>query len=164
MRFNLKNSTCEITMGEHLVLIDRRDLLLFASHSWYPAANVTNHYLRTSIAKDGKRTTVDFHILLMKPGAETEVDHVNGNGLDNRRINLRVVSHLMNCNNSRQRRGTSSKYRGVCLINDGRAWTATVTFNNQNKYLGCWPTELEAALAYNDFIIANNLPKILNPV
>ncbi len=52
----------------------------------------------------------------------------------------------------------SSGYYGVSFSNDKNKWVCRITVNNKRKYLGSFRTELEAAIAYNSYIILNNLP------
>lgn len=80
------------------------------------------------------------------------IDHMNGDKLDNRRENLRLATRTENEANKRKRRGkTTSKYKGVTKINDGRqkCWRVSITVNRKQKKVGTFYSEREAALAYN---------------
>ena len=82
------------------------------------------------------------------------VDHINGNGLDNRRQNLRVVTHADNCSNNRRRRQgkTTSRYKGVWFEKCGKRkkrWRSKIRSNNTCRHLGSFITEEEAAVAYD---------------
>lgn len=74
----------------------------------------------------------------------TVVDHINGNKLDNRLSNLRIISNRENL----QKRGGTSKYVGV--HKQRNKWLSNVTLNNVLYYLGSYNTETEAYHAYLD--------------
>ena len=74
----------------------------------------------------------------------TVVDHINGNKLDNRLSNLRIISNRDNL----QKRGGTSKYVGV--HKQRNSWLSNVTLNNVLYYLGSYKTEEEAHIAYID--------------
>ena len=78
------------------------------------------------------------------------VDHINRNGLDNRKENLRFVSRSQNAMNS-EREGYpyTSKYRGVCLGKRRKKWRAYICVGLKQKYLGYFYSEEEAAKAYD---------------
>lgn len=80
-----------------------------------------------------------------------EGDHVDGDTLNNRRSNLRVVTHQENMENQRPNRGTSSRYRGVHWNKERRKWHVQVEAAGERHYLGLFDTEQEAADAASDF-------------
>ena len=75
------------------------------------------------------------------------VDHINSNGLDNRRENLRVCTHKENCRNSRSLKKGTSKYKGVSK--NGYNWCARIMVDSVGLYLGQYTDQDDAALAYN---------------
>ncbi len=77
-----------------------------------------------------------------------DVDHVNGDGLDNRRANLRITTRAQNLANSGGREG-SSTYKGVSFESQTSRWKAQITVDGRNRSLGRYDTEEEAATAYN---------------
>jgi len=78
-----------------------------------------------------------------------DVDHINFDGLDNRKSNLRVCTRGQNkCNARIPGRGTS-QYRGVCLCKPSGKWVASIQFNSKKYSLGSYYSESEAACAYN---------------
>ena len=92
------------------------------------------------------------------------VDHINHNGLDNRKVNLRLATHAENIRNARRPKiNKSSKYRGVCYSKHNKKWRATILVNHKKKHLGYFRDEKEAGKAYDkaaklyykDFAILN---------
>jgi hypothetical protein len=76
-----------------------------------------------------------------------EVDHVNGNGLDNRRANLRTVTHAQNQQNKRANAHATSRYRGVYWHKGKRRWAAEAKHNGKTVHLGRYTDEHTAAEA-----------------
>ncbi|KKM76746.1 hypothetical protein LCGC14_1376980 [marine sediment metagenome] len=97
-------------------------------------------------SKYGGRRIGRMHNMLLSPPRGMEADHINGNGLDNRRRNLRVVTRAQQCMNRRPQ-GKSSKYKGVCRYK-GR-WHARIKINGHETHLGYFKEERYAAAAYN---------------
>lgn len=81
------------------------------------------------------------------------VDHIDHNGLNNYRTNLRVTDNSGNRHNSRKSLSDkyTSSYKGVRFNfdNNKNPWTAHITLSGKWKYLGCYRTQEEAAAAYN---------------
>lgn len=75
------------------------------------------------------------------------VDHINGDGLDNRRANLRIVSSQQNNQNRAKMRGTSSQYKGVSRTRE--RWLAYLYVNYKQVRLGTFEDEADAARAYD---------------
>jgi hypothetical protein len=86
------------------------------------------------------------HRIIAGAGTGEEVDHVNGNPLDNRSENLRICDHSQNMANSRQSVGESG-YRGVKP--KGNGWVASIQWKDKQEGLGVYGTPEEAAAAYN---------------
>ncbi len=85
------------------------------------------------------------------------VDHINGNGLDNRKCNLRVTNSTVNNQNARKRKNAvTSKFKGVHKISNikyTKRWVAQIRVNKKHHHLGYHLTELEAAKAYNEAVL-----------
>lgn len=76
------------------------------------------------------------------------VDHINGNGLDNRRENLRVCTHAQNMRNQNRVVNATSKYKGVSFYRGW--WHSRLTYNYKSVYIGKYDNEYDAMLAYNE--------------
>lgn len=112
----------------------------------------TTYAIRNYVVSPGKRRRIPLHHVVMGyPLNKFEVDHIDGNGLNNQRINLRIVSHRDNClNKDTHREGNGrSKYPGVYKAMSKGKWFSQIHIpGNPRKYLGVFPTELEAHQAY----------------
>jgi len=89
-------------------------------------------------------------IMRLMPWDKMEVDHINGDRLDNRRCNLRVVTRAQNCQN-KPSLGGSSKYRGVHWCKRTKRWMARAKLNQKTYYLGSYEDEEDAADAASKF-------------
>jgi hypothetical protein len=79
------------------------------------------------------------------------VDHRNLDGLDNRRLNLRLATNSQNkCNCERDKTNCSSKYRGVSWDKRGKYWVVYVQSKGKQNRLGKFDNETEAAKAYDE--------------
>lgn len=76
------------------------------------------------------------------------VDHINGNGLDNQRSNLRQATHQQNMWNANHSYGVSP-YKGVHWVANMNKWRARIEVSGKKIHLGYFKTEIEAATAYN---------------
>lgn len=146
-----------LTQGQ-IALIDDEDYDLISKFKWhYKVKSKKWHhsgYAAHTIysVKDGKcrYDTLFMHQLLIECPDGTEPDHKNGNGLDNRRSNLRIATKQQNnWNKSSIAPKKRSKYKGV-YRRSTNSWCAYIGGDNKKpKHIGCFPTELDAARAYN---------------
>lgn len=123
----------KVSFGEHNVIVDDQDYLWLCSNAWFvvPRSDGRGFYLART---DEDRKTVYFHREVLEAGAVEKVDHKNGNGLDNRRSNLRSSSHEQNMGNRRKNKNNTSGFKGVSL-KKGK-WIAKVG----GKQLGTFAT------------------------
>jgi len=78
------------------------------------------------------------------------IDHINRNGLDNRKSNIRACTQGENCRNQRIQAGGYSIYKGVSYKGGIKnPWYAYIKINRERKWLGAYPSEILAAEAYN---------------
>lgn len=91
------------------------------------------------------------HRRIINPPHPLVVDHINHNGLDNRKANLRVVTYAQNSLNRPyiKSKSSPSKYKGVTWHKYKRKWAVQICFNGKHKTIGYFDDELEAAKAYD---------------
>jgi hypothetical protein len=93
------------------------------------------------------------------------VDHVDRNGLNNRKANLRPATRSQNRFNQKRRRDNSSGFKGVRLSRSAQRWRASIRAEGRIYYLGGFATPIEAARAYNAAALRLHGPfALLNPV
>ncbi len=131
-----------LTQGKHAI-VDAADYAGLAKYRWYAQRADRSRTFYASRTHGGR--AISMHRQIMKPPRGMVVDHINGNGLDNRRCNLRVCTQLQNSQNSRRRRPGKSRFRGV--FPRGDKWEAKVQHNRREHYLGLFDDEVEAARA-----------------
>lgn len=142
--------TCRVPLrnrnGESIAyaLIDATDAPVINQHRWslHP-----NGYAVRVEKRGGKRRTVLMHRQVMGE-PEGEVDHINLNRLDNRRANLRVCSHLVNCQNRAPQVNNTSGFAGVTWDKGRGKWRAQIGVCGKMRNLGRYDTKAEAAAAY----------------
>jgi hypothetical protein len=80
-----------------------------------------------------------------------ECDHINHNGLDNRKVNLRLCTHQQNCFNKKPQPNNTSKYKGVAWNDESKKWQASIMHNGRKIHIGYYDYEADAAIAYDDY-------------
>lgn len=126
-------------------------LELYQSANWHVNKDNNTFYLVRKVRKKPlKRRTLIFHReLLQLVDKKLQVDHINGDGLDNRLTNLRIVTAQQNMMNRKKHLKGSSKYKGVSRREGENTWRGAIKFKGIVYYLGQFKTEKEAAEAYN---------------
>src|SRR5262245_60614681 len=117
-------------------VIDQADAAKVSIHHWCAHRRGRTHYAATNIkSADGKRITLHMHRLLVDAAPDEKVDHIDGDGLNNSRSNLRRASHSENMRNSRRRKDNSTGFKGVSPGRHGR-FQAKIQVNRKTMWLG----------------------------
>jgi hypothetical protein len=132
-------------------LVDDEDFEWLNQWKWFAHKSCYMFYAERHIYPNGKDVIVKMHrqILGLKPGSKEVGDHINRNGLDNRRSNLRAVSESINKYNCSIYKNNTSGYRGVHWWKTASKWKAYIDINGKRKSLGHHPTAIDAAIAYD---------------
>ena len=129
-------------------IIDAADVPSVDQWNWQATQQQHTIYaVRTERSGTSKRT-VRMHRALMGDPIGFEVDHVDGNGLDNRRSNLRQATPSQNQFNQRLSSANSSGFKGVTWCRKGRRWKARIKVKNVLKHLGTFTSPEAAHAAY----------------
>ena len=135
-----------LTQGK-FALIDNRDYWLVRQFKWCAHKARRVWYASTNIRMCGVRKVVKMHRLLAG-FPPFDIDHKNGDGLDNQRRNLRPATRSQNQANCGPRQHNTSGYKGVCWDNRQKKWLARVQFCGKERYLGRFANLKNAAAAY----------------
>jgi hypothetical protein len=132
-----------LTNSNRVALVDDEDFERVVKWEWALEDNEHGTYARSG----GTRL---HRLILGRPPRGKECDHINGDGLDNQRHNLRFATHLQNMHNKRPYRGGESLFKGVARASKNR-WRVHIRVNCISIYLGCFADEEEAARTYDNY-------------
>ena len=133
-----------------VALVDEQDLQWLKGFKWQVEKHACTHYAGTSIKIDGKWKRIRLHRMIMGANPGELVDHINCNGLDNRRCNLRFASPSINSRNRKKGKRRSSQFVGVHYSKERKKWCASIKVAGRYKNLGRYETEERAAEAYRE--------------
>jgi hypothetical protein len=143
----------ELTQG-YVTQVDLDDLPLLRSHCWYAHVSrrrdgtVFKVYARASTTgEDGKFRVLPLHRAIMDTQTGLEVDHRDGDGLNNRRDNLRICTGFDNSKNRNMHCRNTCGFKGVSKVKG--KWKAKIALRGKSIYLGYYATPEDAALAYD---------------
>lgn len=141
----------ELTLSDGTrFLVDLEDIPKIFNQSWHIFHSRQKVYIR-SWDKVKKRKVFLHRIIMGVTNSNLQVDHINGNTLDNRKENLRICSHRQNVLNREKHKNNTSGYKGVSINkNTSFPWKASIGVNKKRIYLGQFSTAEEAAKAYNE--------------
>ena len=134
---------------EHWALVDTDDYHLVAPYKWYAVRDGHNIYAATNIRKGSKYINKRMHRLILDTKKGEIVDHINRDGTDNRRHNLRIVNRAQNRMNAGKHSKALSNYKGVTFDRRYNKYRAQIKANGKSRHIGYYDTEEKAAQAYN---------------
>ena len=146
--FLLEENVKEIPLTKgQVALVDDEDFEWLSQHVWIVKRSDRGYlYARTSTTKGG----IYMHRLLLNAPEGMQVDHINHNGLDNRRQNMRLCTNSQNSYNSlAHRKPKTSHFKGVCWHKSTQKWLAQIGIDWKRLHLGIFDSEEDAAKAYD---------------
>jgi hypothetical protein len=151
IRFGCQFRKIPLTQNE-FALVDPDDYPQLCKYKWFLAKGKNTNYAarwhRPPNSK--KRKKIPMHRHILKPPPNLLVDHINHNGLDNRRQNLRLATHSQNLANRKKTTSkTLSKYKGLEFDKTTKKFKARITVKGKKIFLGSFNSETQAARAYD---------------
>lgn len=140
-------SMIRLNGGSISVLIDKEDLPLFETRTWF----FNGRYVCSVTRKnEGKRTAILLHRFLTNCPDGMIVDHINRDPLNNTQANLRVCSRRQNARNCViLRKNNTSGYKGICFNKLRKKWQVNLKVNNRQTTIGYFESKEEAAACYD---------------
>jgi hypothetical protein len=133
----------QLTQGMK-ALVDDEDYEFLNTFKWCANKIGSTFYAATGLA-DGR--VFHMHSLILQKTSGYEIDHINRNGLDNRRSNIRLVTRSDNNRNSKIRSDNTTGVKGVYYNKTNNNWYARIAVNKKWKYIGSFSTKEEAVIA-----------------
>ncbi len=130
-------------------MVDDKDFERISSMKWTLNSPSSQWPYARSFVRQG--VYISMHRMIVDCPDGLEVDHINGNTLDNRRCNLRVCTHAENMRNRKINKDNKSGYKGVYLDKKYKTWRAQIKVSGQKRYLGSYKTAEAAAEAYRTY-------------
>lgn len=143
-----------VTRGR-FVIVDEGDYARLGGFRWHlhPGANGSAYAART-VQRLGRKRKILMHREILGAPAGVVVDHVDSDGLNNRRSNLRLANAAGNSRNRRSAVGSTSRYLGVYWDAPRQKWRAKIKHERRSRELGRFDCEADAARAYDAAAVA----------
>jgi len=130
-----------LTQGQ-VALVDDEDYEWLNKYKWCARWNKGTGSFYALRKNKGKSESM--HRDIMKPSKGLVVDHINHNTLDNRKSELRIVTHQQNIMNKSVHKNNSSGFAGVKWHKKNKSWISTIRFNYKDIYLGSFKLKCQA--------------------
>lgn len=136
-------------------LVDAEDYERVSRYGWHISTGLSSSgrrhvYVHAFWKGVSGNKRIYLHRLVLGVYDKRRVDHINGDGLDNRKCNLRICTQHQNGGNARVwDKPKSSIYKGVYFMRKENKWAAQICLHRKNIRLGAYMTEEEAAIQYD---------------
>ena len=151
MRYGYSFRRIRLTQPKY-AKVDPADYKRLRGYEWFAMKGTNSFYARGRVAgSKGKKEKLTYlHQKIIEVPEGMVVDHINHDGMDNRRANLRAATRAQNIRNRKKFANSSgSKYKGIYWRKKTRRWEAMITFERKRIFLGCFRSEIDAARAYD---------------
>ena len=143
----------QLTQGK-VALVDDEDYEYLMQWKWFANKKGSTFYAVRSLHSNNVRKTIFMHRLITNNiNTKMQTDHLNGNGLDNRKINLRICTTSQNSMNRGLQINNTTGFKGVNYDKFSNKFRAQIRVNNIYKNLGYYIDPKDAARAYNEAAI-----------
>lgn len=152
VREHLDSLTLEIPLTQGKVaIVDKEDYAELSKMKWAYSKSLNTGYARSYVNENGKKKYIYMHNLIMKTPKGMDTDHINRNGLDNRKENLRIATRSENNRNASLRKDNTSGIKGVSFNRNTKKWEVQKKINGRNYHFGSF-SEKEIAIEVNNNI------------
>lgn len=143
-----------LTKGQ-FAQVDDEDFDYLNQFKWRCVNNyaVREDYAHIKKGGNGKTVSTSIHREILKAADGQIIDHIDRNGLNCQKSNLRFANRSQNGANRKSTAGSTSKYLGVHFDKWSGKWRAAITYNKKCLNLGRFNCEVEAAKKYNEAAI-----------
>ena len=150
LRYGYPFRRIPLTQGKYAI-VDPEDYERLNKHKWYAIKSANTFYASRCYSFRNKRNYIQMHREIIRPPDYLLVDHINHNGLDNRKANIRLATRAQNNFNKLifKRKDSSSKYKGVSRHKYKKIWRARICVNGEHILIGHFKEEIHAAKAYD---------------
>lgn len=139
----------KLTKGKRAI-VDDEDFEKVNQFKWQTKIHKDTSYAsRCDYGGGAYKVEIKMHRFIINAPKEKFVDHINGNGLDNRKENLRLCTHAENQRNAKIRSDNKSGYKGVGWNKQKNKWETRVRLNGRPKIVGFFSDPVDAAKAYD---------------
>ncbi len=139
-----------LTRGKYTI-VDTDDFERLNKHKWFAVKSTNTFYAGRTVHFGKKSISIRMHRQVIHLPDHLFVDHINHNGLDNRKANLRPATCAQNnYNRILLRKSKTSKYKGVNWKKEARKWIVRIGVNGKQKQVGYFKDEIQAAKAYDE--------------
>lgn len=141
-----------LTQGK-VAIVDDADFEWLNQWKWmyhYTGYAVRSTYDRLT----KKKGNIRMHRTILSAPPDKDVDHIDGDGLNNQRHNLRLATPSQNLANHKRKKHNTSGYTGVSWDKKRQKWRAYIGIDGKWKYLGRFDSKLAAAKAYDQAAVA----------
>lgn len=137
----------ELTKNK-FAIVDDEDFIYLMQWNWFTIKPENRFY---AVCDERGNKTILMHraIMKMSDDDDREVKHLDGNGLNNTRENLLILTHAQSRQGIEKRSDNTSGYKGVFWRKDNNKWMAAIGYENRDIYLGMFVDKIEAARAYD---------------
>ena len=141
----------ELTRGK-VALVDDENFEYLNQWKWMARESGNNYYAVRGVRKNRKLQNIAMHRIIMNTSNELQVDHIDHNGLNNQKVNLRNCTRQQNMMNKALTKRNKTKFKGVStsMRNGQIKISADIKAEGRTIYLGRFKTLESAALAYNE--------------
>ncbi len=149
--------TIPVSRGKYQAIIDSEDYAVVSKRNWRRIAGYAA-CTQPRVRENGKikRKTLFMHVLINKTPVGMQTDHINGNILDNRKENLRSVTHQQNQMNKKTSSTSSTGIKGVGWCKQTKKYKVSIFHEGKRRTLGRFDCIKKATQVYNDFAVQSH--------